>query len=657
MKRLNIIITILILVGLLAAGAVMAEPLLEIKKINKVEYVKDEIVIKIRGDIERFRVIKVPRDRVEEKIKEYLKRYDVEYAEPNYIAYALMVPNDPYYSYQWHLDNSQYGGISMEGAWDISTGSGVTVAVIDTGISKGSDLANTCFVSGYDFVNNDSNPSDDNGHGTHVAGTVAQSTNNNLGIAGVAFGSCLMPIKVLNQNGSGSYADVANGIYWAVNHGAKVINLSLGGSADSQTLKDAVAYAYNQGVTVVAAAGNDSSSNINYPAGYDDYVIAIGATQYDESLAPYSNYGSSLDLVAPGGNLNVDQNNDSYGDGVLQQTFERRGWRTTWGYYFMQGTSMASPHVAGVAALVLANGNATTPDEIRNILQETAEDLGTSGRDNTYGYGLVDAYEALNWNAGPACLIDADCDDGLSCTDDSCVDGACLYSPDDTKCPADGWFETGNMRWVSISQCAEKEQKEQEYRDYYCGLTSDCQYNITNTQWIDSGTERDKADGTSCDDGQFCTTNDSCQTGICTGGEVRDCDDGVACTIDSCDEDLNICLNIWPACGIEDGCCGPECDYNNDPDCSAASLCWDGSNEYLYRSRSQLNKFCKCAQGIYKYNSYRYSRARATVYQYVDSGDNENWQVDSRSSYLPVYEVICSDNNSYITNQNYYWPK
>ncbi len=233
----------------------------------------------------------------------------------------------------------------MEKAWDISTGQGVTVAVVDTGIRKGTDLAKTCFVSGYDFVNSDTDPIDDNGHGTHVAGTVAQSTDNGVGVAGVAYKSCLMPVKVLDATGSGTYADVASGIIYAADNGAKVINLSLGGSSDSQTLKDAVAYAYGKGVTVVAAAGNNNSRTLSYPAAYDAYVIAVGATQYDETKAPYSNYGPSLDLVAPGGNNNLDQNKDGYADGVLQQTFQIKGRTISWGYYFFQGTSMAAPHV------------------------------------------------------------------------------------------------------------------------------------------------------------------------------------------------------------------------------------------------------------------------------------------------------------------------
>jgi len=409
-----VILTSIAIVGLVFGGIVSAKPPFGEKDVeeNEAEYVSDEIIVKYKGDSKPFLVIKLPAGKsVKEAKAEFEMEEDVEYAEPNYIAYALMVPNDQYYPYQWHLDNPVYGGIGMEEAWDVSTGSGVTVAIIDTGIAyedyswrykKAPDLNNTCFVSGYDFVNNDSHPNDDNSHGTHVAGTIAQSTNNSKGVAGVAFKSCLMPVKVLDKYGSGTYADVALGIRFAADNSAKVINLSLGGPVPATYLEEALAYAYNKGVTIVAAAGNDGTNVISYPAAYDAYVIAVGATRYDETLAYYSNFGLSLDLVAPGGDLNVDQNDDGYADGVLQNTFNPNTRNTRdFGYWFFQGTSMAAPHIAGTAALVIANGNATTPDEIRAALETTAEDLGTTGWDTTYGWGLVDAFAALNWTAIP----------------------------------------------------------------------------------------------------------------------------------------------------------------------------------------------------------------------------------------------------------------
>ena len=397
-----------ILLGLSFHLAFSTEPILVIKDFpgdqgnNRKEFVEDEVIVKYKGDTEPFRVIKIPKGEVMQRINRYLAMQNVEYAEPNYMAYALMAPNDPLYIYQWHLDNPVSGGINMQSAWDISQGSGVTVAIIDTGVAyenygaykQAPDLANTCFVPGYDFVNNDAHPNDDHYHGTHVAGTVGQSTNNSIGVAGVAFGSCLMPIKVLASGGGGTYDQVANGIYFAADNGAQVINLSLGGRSDSQALKDAVAYAYNKGVTIIAAAGNDGKNILLYPAAYDEYVIAVGATRYDELLSGYSNFGPSLDLVAPGGDMTVDQNGDGYPDGVLQNTFSPQN-PVDFGYWLYQGTSMAAPHVSGVAALLISKAVATKPDDVRTALESTAKDLGAIGKDNTYGWGLVDAIAAL----------------------------------------------------------------------------------------------------------------------------------------------------------------------------------------------------------------------------------------------------------------------
>ena len=254
-------------------------------------------------------------------------------------------------------------------------------------------MASTQFVAGYDFVNNDEHPNDDEGHGTHVAGTIAQSTENSLGVAGVAYGAALMPVKVLDQNGSGYYSDVAEGIRWAVDNGAQVINLSLGGSSGATYLEEALAYAAGKGVVIVAAAGNDGRSRLSYPAAYNQYVIAVGATRYDKTKAYYSNYGAGLDVVAPGGDTRVDQNGDGYVDGILQQTFGANP--TDFGYYFYQGTSMATPHVAAIAALVIAEGKATTTGAVKKAIESTATDLGAAGWDNKFGWGLANAGRAV----------------------------------------------------------------------------------------------------------------------------------------------------------------------------------------------------------------------------------------------------------------------
>jgi len=374
-------------------------------------FAHDEILVKFAKDSEPFRIIKVPEGKVTEKIHEYARRSDVVYAEPNYVAQAFYFPNDPYFSYQWNFGAPEQHGIGMTTAWDIVQGSpDVVVAIVDTGIAYENysnygvapDLSGTVFVPGYDFVNNDSHPNDDNSHGTHVAGTVAQRTGNGMGTAGVAFQTALMPVKVLDKRGSGTYSNIAKGIRYAAEHGAQVINLSLGGSVPSATLQDALAFAYNKGVTIVAAAGNDGLGTISYPAAYDDYVIAVGATRYDGSRAYYSNYGSSLDLMAPGGDITVDQNGDGAGDGILQNTFDPNTKNPkSFGYWLFQGTSMASPHVAGAAALLIAHGTAHSPDEIRSVLQETARDLGTTaGWEAGYGWGLLDVAAALQWQDG-----------------------------------------------------------------------------------------------------------------------------------------------------------------------------------------------------------------------------------------------------------------
>ena len=353
----------------------------------------------------RFDIVRLPAGRdAADVVRGYLSSGLVEYVEPNYRRALAWSPDDPLYSSQWHFDQ-----VNAADAWDIRQGAtpDVVVAVLDTGVAfetygpyvQAPDLAGTSFVPGWDFVNGDAHPNDDHGHGTHVTGTIAQATDNGLGVAGLAFGASIMPVKVLDSSGSGTVAMVADGIYYAVDNGAHVINMSLSGSGTTQTEADALAYALSKGVTVVCAAGNDyaSGNEPQYPAAYDS-TIAVGAVRYDATRAWYSNTGDYLDLVAPGGDLGVDQNLDGNPDGVRQQTFS--GGYGNFSYAFYQGTSMACPHVSAAAALLLAENRSLDPDAVLSVLTSTAADLGVPGWDAQYGHGLLDLSAALGEVAG-----------------------------------------------------------------------------------------------------------------------------------------------------------------------------------------------------------------------------------------------------------------
>ncbi len=382
------------------------------------DYVANEILVKFKPGISKkireqvhqrlgalnqedtygnyYQAIKIKEGTVKQMVDLYLRHAVVEYAEPNYIYKAYFTPNDPAFAVQWHLTQ-----IKVERAWDISTGEGVTVAVLDSGVnSAGPDGFGGRLVAGYSAVNplNPDFTEDNNGHGTHVAGTIAQQTNNAAGVAGIAYNASVMPVKVLNRMGRGTTRQITDGIRWAADHGADVINMSLGGYGNSQALEDAVNYAFNRGVVLVAASGNEGATEVAYPAAYEN-CIAVGAIRYDEVVADYSNRGLALDIVAPGGDVAEDLNEDGYADGVLQETFRFSfaGRALGWWYPFWQGTSMASAHVAGVAALIIAVNPGYTPDAVRDAISNTAKDLGAPGWDEVYGYGLLDAPAALEY--------------------------------------------------------------------------------------------------------------------------------------------------------------------------------------------------------------------------------------------------------------------
>lgn len=300
----------------------------------------------------------------------------IEDIEENFEYRAFdFVPNDPLYQFQWNFQE-----VGAESAWELATGRDVVVAVIDTGvtvaddpsrgIAVGDDLRDVRSVAGYDFVDQSDFVYDGHGHGTHVAGTIAQSTNNGYGVAGLAYDASIMPLRVLNSRGFGSVADIADAIRFAADHGAHVINMSLGGPLPSLVMKRAVSYANKQGVTVIAAAGNAGKRAPSYPAAYSE-VFAVAATQYDQHTTFYSQWGDFVDIAAPGGNTRVDQNGDGRPDGIMQETHPL-GKTDQHEFAIYMGTSMASPHVAAAAAMVISTG-VTNPDKVKEILQRTAD--------------------------------------------------------------------------------------------------------------------------------------------------------------------------------------------------------------------------------------------------------------------------------------------
>jgi thermitase len=299
----------------------------------------------------------------------------VEYAEPNYIAHVFRIPNDLYWSSQWGMTK-----IEAPAAWDITTGSdSVTIAIVDTGVDLLHPDLDDKLVSGYDFINGDDDPQDDYGHGTHVAGIAAAKTNNGTGVAGLSWGAKIMPVKVLNDYGSGGYEDVANGIIYAANNGADIINLSLGGSASSSVLEEAVEYAHDLGCVIVAATGNNNSS-VSYPARHPR-VIAVAATDSNDQRASFSNYGPEVDVTAPGVSI--------------RSTY----WWAGSTYERVSGTSQASPHVAGLAALIWSLSPGLDNTQVESIIKQTADDLGVAGRDNYCGFGRINARRALEATA------------------------------------------------------------------------------------------------------------------------------------------------------------------------------------------------------------------------------------------------------------------
>jgi subtilisin family serine protease len=315
-------------------------------------------------------VVSVPKGQAKDKAKAYRANPMVAYAEPDFVAQALGDPDDTYFTNQWGLIK-----VGAPQAWDVTTGNAsINIAILDTGVDPDHpDLADK-IISNINFSS--SNTTDDvRSHGTHVAGIAAASTNNGVGVAGLGYDSSIMNVKVLGDDGTGSYSSVANGIIWAADNGAQIINLSLGGGESSQVMEDAVNYAWSKGVVVVAAAGNNGNDLPFYPAYYAN-CIAVAATYADDARASFSNYGDWVDVAAPGYSILSTYKNNNY--------------------MFMSGTSMATPFVAGLAALLFTtvsdtNGDGELNDEVRSRIEATCDDIGVSG----IGSGRINAARAV----------------------------------------------------------------------------------------------------------------------------------------------------------------------------------------------------------------------------------------------------------------------
>jgi subtilisin family serine protease len=514
------------------------------------------------------------------------RRPDIEYVEKNYVVQAFDIPNDPLYGNQYHLPR-----IDAPIAWDYEKGnSNAIIAVLDTGIYAGHpDLSGKVLVSdGFNAINNTSNTEDDNGHGTHVGGTAAANTNNSTGVAGVCHECLLLPVKVLDENGSGFLSDTIEGIDYVTNYAIQnsdiklTINLSLGRTCTSgptQSEQDAINNAVNNGVTIFAAAGNTGSSVRQCPASADN-VIAVSATDQNDNFASFSSYGSYVDVAGPGVDIFSTEMdvNVTYGPWYWCGFFRFCRDQITQivpAYGSGSGTSFSTPIAAGIAGLVFSANPSLTNYQVEGIIEDTADDLGAPGWDQNYGWGRVNAYGAVQealFGVNPPqdpCSVDTDGDGTFDC-DDSCPDdpdktdpGVCGCDTSDIDTDGDGTPDCNDgcindTNKTDPGQCGCGVPDEDSDSDG----TADCNDGCTN--------DPDKTEPGQCGCGSAETDSD--------GDGTPDCNDG--CPNDAGKTSPGVC-----ACGTpdtdSDGDGTPDCNDGcpSDPGKTSPGICGCGTSD------------------------------------------------------------------------------
>ncbi|MEM2759483.1 MAG: S8 family serine peptidase [Nitrososphaerales archaeon] len=384
----NIKVLALLLAVALLSTATIAPFGMAFANNDKQKYVPGELLIKFNEDSKSIKeqilkkhgakivdsieqidvqVIKVPSQALGSVESALRNNKAVKYVEKNFLLEPAVVPNDPYYYRQWHLSK-----IGAPSGWDIGKGSANTsVAILDTGVDPSHPDLKDKLLNGYNFYDNNSNWSDVCGHGTGVAGTAAAVTNNGIGVAGVAWENKILPIRITDTNCYGYYSTMAKGIVFAADNGARVANISFR-IFNGDTLTDAAKYMYNKGGWVVAAGGNTGTYE-NYKD--NPYIISVSATDSTDNITSFSSYGPYIDFAAPGSSIYTTSNGGSYG--------------------YKSGTSFSSPVTAGLIALMFSQSPGMTSNDVYDILKRSAVDRGTAGYDNYYGWGRIDAYNAL----------------------------------------------------------------------------------------------------------------------------------------------------------------------------------------------------------------------------------------------------------------------